>query len=205
MAVRRSEWINQWFNPKSYLVVGGLVLLAQDWQVAFSLLAGALVMFGVYGYQESGGAWLRKLSAFWASPQRPLVVAVIMGSFATIVVQMITAIWMEVPNHWLAGAITLQLVATLAVLFLLIRNSWQGIGKSDPLAGLVEQLLSDDAGDRLLALRELSKHLQTNRVKQQLPPAQQKMIIDLCETVMSQEPLPVVQRAAQQTLNLLRQ
>ncbi|MFN3926228.1 MAG: hypothetical protein ACK4QL_02665 [Pseudanabaenaceae cyanobacterium] len=194
--------LRQWFNPKPYLVVGGLVLFIQDWQMAVALGAGTIAMFSVYLQQHKGRPWLRYIKKIWQSPQRPLVVSVVAGAGAVVLTQMILAIWLEVPNRWLAVAIIVQLVSTLGVLLLLLQQAWQE-ELADPLDGLVAQLLSADVSDRLLALKRLSQHLQTKRPPE-LPPAQQQLIIDLCHTVMARESVPVVQKAVQETLQLLQ-
>lgn len=197
----RGRW--GWWSPQAYLVVGVVVLLLQDRQTALALVAGAIAMFGVYAYQQRGRAWLKTLKAWWRSPQRPLVVSVLAGAVAMVVTEMIMGVWLSVPNHWLAGAVTLQLLVSLGILWLLLRQAWQGWVGPDPLAGVVEQLLSEDVSDRLLGLQKLAKHLEQDAPKE-LPPAQQKLMIDLCQAVMERETVPVVQKAAQHTLQLLQ-
>jgi putative flippase GtrA len=197
------------------LALGMLILLNQDWQLCAVVTAGAIAMLSAYSYQQSSlkflsswRNWRKKLQAFWHTPERPLVVAVAVGGLATVIMQMVITIWTETPNHWLALALTTQLLAILAVLALLLRQQFQQSAVSNPqqqrLEQIIEQLLSQEAGDRLIALRQLNKHLLQSSANS-LPPSQQKALIDLCQTVMQDDKIPALQQAAQQTMKFLQQ
>ncbi len=197
------------------MALGMLVLLNQDWQLFAVVSAGAIAMLSAYSYQQSSlkfhirwWHWRQQLQAFWRTPERPLVVAVVVGGLMTMVMQMVITIWRETPNHWLALALTTQLLATLGVLALLLRQQFPQSAKSDPqqelLEQMIEQLLSEDAPDRLITLRQFNKHFLQSSVNS-LPPSQQKALIDLCQTVMQQAKIPALRQAAQQTIKLLQQ
>lgn len=184
----RPQPFNEWFSPKAYLLIGGVVLLWQDWQLFLAVSAGVLCMTTAYLYQQGGTAWRRKwkqeLLTLWRSPHRPLIFSVILGSLATLTVQILVTIWVDVPNHWLALAMTSQLVITMAVLWLLVRQAWQKSLQVTPIDDLLEKLMTADLPDRLFVLRQLYQQMQTEAHQgKHLPPAQQQMLMDMCETV----------------------
>lgn len=215
-----SQSSSQWLGVSGWgisLMLGMLVLLSQDWQVFSVVTAGAIAMLLAYKFQQSPlkfhirwWHWRKQLQAFWRTPERPLVVAVAVGGLTTVIVQMVIAIWTETPNHWLAVALTTQLLAILAILTLLLRQQFQQAEASDPQQQMLEQfinrLLSEDAGDRLITLRQLNKHFQQSPANGlSLLPSQQKALLDLCEMAMQEETIPALRQAAQQTMNFLQQ
>jgi hypothetical protein len=140
-----------WCYSPSLLVslAGGMVVLgSQDWQLFTTVSAGAIAMLVAYAYQQSPWQrnWRKQFNAFWHSPTRPLVVAVVVGSLTTIFWQMVLAIWTETPNPWLALALTTQLLATVAVLVLLLRHQWGNYLTEEPKRS------SPDRGDRPMGL-----------------------------------------------------
>jgi uncharacterized membrane protein len=205
-----------WLSPAG-LALGMLVLLNQDWQLFATVSAGAIAMLSAYSYQQSPlklhmrwHNWRKQLQAFWRTPERPLVVAVVVGGLTTMIMQMVITIWTETPNHWLALALTTQLLAVLAILTLLLRQQFQQSEASDPQQQMLEQfingLLSEDAGDRLITLRQLNKHLQQSPANGlSLLPSQQQALLDLCQMAMQEEKIPALRQAAQQTMRFLQQ
>ncbi len=157
----RSSWLLSPAGLFSSLCLGMVVLLTQDGELFGAVSAGAIAMVLTYSYQQSAwrSGWRRRFVTFWRSPMRPLVVAVGVGSLATILWEMVLAIWRETPNHWLALALTTQLLATLGVLALLLQHQWQNY--------LVEE------NDR----QPLS----------QLPPTQKQALSHLYHNAMEQE------------------
>jgi hypothetical protein len=192
----RPQPFNEWFSPKAYLLIGGVVLWWQDWQLLLAVSAGVLTMTTAYLYQQGGTAWRRKwkqeLLTVWRSPHRPLILSVALGSLAVLTMQVLVTIWVDVPNHWLAFAMTSQLLITLAVLGLLLRQAWQRSMAVAPVDDLLEKLMEADLPDRLFVLRQLYQQMQSEANQgKHLPPAQQQMLIDICETV---EELELVDR-----------
>jgi len=198
------------------LAMGMLVLLHQNFQLFAAVSAGAITMLSAYAYQQSSikwhsswRKWRQKLIAFWHTPERPLVVAVAVGGLTTIIVQMVIAIWTETPNHWLALALTTQLLAILSILTLLLRQQVQSQATRDPQQEMLDQimdmLMSEKAGDRFIALRQLNQHFhQSSANGLCLPTCQRKALIDLCQTAMQEETIPSLRQAAQQTMQFLQ-
>jgi hypothetical protein len=104
-------------------------------------------------------------------------------------------------RSWLASANILQLVATLGVLGLLIRQAFtQWLQRQqDNFDQLITQLMVNDDLTRLIAIKQINQYVQDNR----LPAAQEKAIADYCQILLSRETEPTMRDALFETIESL--
>lgn len=158
---------------KGLIMVGVVSLWWWNWQLLF---AGAIAIALMWlTYKVPSRQW-RKLwqtgISLLTRQNSKLVFAVGSGSLGGLITYMMSAIWVDTENHWLATGSILQGFATLAVLILV---GWQIKQNNSDRHSLkfdraLEDLTAAEALKRLIAIRQL-----TNLVRKQVLDREQKM------------------------------
>ncbi|WP_242023018.1 hypothetical protein [Pseudanabaena mucicola] len=202
----RSLWRNlsreQGLPVWALLAVFFVMLLLWNWQLITATGTGILAMVAVYMVQDwNWNVILRRIQNFLQSPYRHLPLAVGSGTVTVFLTYTILAVWSSQSNHWLASANILQLVATLGVLALLVRQAFiQWLQRQqDNFDQLITQLMVNDDLTRLIAIKQINQYVQDNR----LPAAQEKAIADYCQILLNRETEPTMRDALFETMESL--
>ena len=185
---------------KGLLVVGVASLWWWNWQL---LLASAIAISSMWlTYKVPSRQW-RKLwqtgIALVSGRNSKLVFAVGSGSLGGFVTYMMSAIWVDTENHWLATGSILQGFATLIVLILV---GWQ-VSTGDRNAVKFDRALQDltaaEALKRLIAVRQL-----TNLVRKKALDREQKIqLIEYFHFMLSTSQESIIQEALLDGLDVL--
>lgn len=179
-----------------------LMLSLWNWQLVVATIAGVTVMSLVYVWQDwNWGRLILRSQKLLNHPNSKLTLAVGMGSGTVLFTYMVSAIWSNIENHWLASAGILQLAATLAVLGLLIKlaiGNWLATQEAN-VEQLVAQFTVKDELERLIAVHQLAQRVQQKR----LPLNQETAIAQYCQVLLGRETVPAIREAALETLEAL--
>lgn len=195
----REQGLPVWALLAFFLVL----LLLWNWQLIIATIAGIATMTAIYVMQDwNWNAILWKTHKFLQSPYRYLPISVASGTVTVFLTYTLLALWSSQDNHWLASASILQLGATLAVLVLLIRQSFsQWLQRQqNNFDQLITQLAVNDELARLIAIKQITQYVQTNR----LPAAQEKAIADYCNLLLNRETDIITREALFETLEALQ-
>ncbi len=170
-----------------------------NWKLLLALLIGVGVMVLVYSMQ--GWDWQlgwSKIRNFLNSPNRRLALAVVSGGLATVSTYMAAAIWVDSHSHWIATGAIVQGVGTLLTLILLV---WQIVNfyenrEEDHLDQLLVNLTEKDPLKRLIALRQLTKLINRQRIDSSV----QQDIVECLQLLLSREEEVVIREAAFKSL-----
>jgi hypothetical protein len=183
----------------------GLALISLwwwNWQLLVAASVGIGLMWLTYQIplKQWRKLWEKIISSLTGS-NRKLVFAVLSGSLGGFITYMITAIWADSENHWLATASILQGFGTLITLILL---GWQiNRDKSDRYEAKFEQLVADltaaDSLKRFMAIRQLTNlgH------KKALNREQRQQSIEYFYFMLAQSPETSIQEALYDSLDVL--
>jgi hypothetical protein len=179
------------------------MLLVWNWQLIAATSAGIAAMTAIYLMQDwNWNTILWRVHKFFQSPYRYLPLSVASGTVTVFLTYTLLALWSNQENHWLASASILQLGATLTVLVLLIRqnfNQWFQRQQNN-FDQLITQLTVNDDIARLIAIKQITQYVQTNR----LPAAQEKAIADYCNLLLNRETEITTREALFETLEALQ-
>lgn len=196
--LRRRQGMPVW----AIVAIALLMLALWNWQLVVATIAGIVVMSLVYvGQDWNWSSLILRGQKLLDHPNRQFTVAVGMGAGSVCFTYMVAAIWYAIDNHWLAGAGILQLVATLTVLVLLIKqaiDNWLKTQQSN-VDTLVAQFTASDDLERLIAVKQLAQRLQQKR----LPLNQEVAIAQYCQVLLSRETVPAIQDAALEILEAI--
>ena len=143
------------------------VLLAWNWQLVLATAAGAGSMALVYSLLEGDWrSWWLRWQHFCQGPQGKFSLAVGSGGLVALTTYIATSMWSEAENRWLAVGTILQGLTSLLTLLLL---AWHAFGQGERQdEGKFERLLggltADDSLKRLIAVRQLTKFANKNRL-----------------------------------------
>jgi hypothetical protein len=196
--LRRKQGMPVW----AIVAVALLMLALWNWQLVVATIAGVVVMSLVYVWQDwNWSSLILRIQKLLDHPNRQFTVAVSAGAGAVCFTYMAAAIWHAIDNYWLASASILQLVATLTVLVLLVKqaiDNWLKIQQSN-VDNLVAQFTASDDLERLIAVKQLAQRLQQKR----LPLNQEIAIAQYCQVLLSRETVPTIQDAALEILEAI--
>ncbi|MBD2178259.1 hypothetical protein H6F42_15180 [Pseudanabaena sp. FACHB-1998] len=195
----REQGLPVWALLAIFLVM----LLVWNWQLIAATSAGIMAMTAIYVMQDwNWNAILWKIHKFFQSPYRYLPLSVASGTVTVFLTYTLLALWSSQDNHWLASASILQLGATLTVLVLLIRQSFsQWLQRQqNNFDQLITQLAVNDDLARLIAIKQITQYVQTNR----LPAVQEKAIADYCNLLLNRETEITTREALFETLEALQ-
>jgi hypothetical protein len=148
-----------------------LLIFALLWWMNWKLFLATTVGIGLMslGYLLQNPHWQRyyqKWRNFLVGSNRQLVLAVVAGSSGAFCTYLAASVWADADNQWLATGSILQGAASLTTLLLLL---WSLRGKkASSLEAKLDRLLADlthsDRLKRLIAIRQLTRLLITNRL-----------------------------------------
>jgi hypothetical protein len=193
--LKRKQGMPTW----AIVAIALLMLSIWNWQLVVATIAGIVVMSLVYvGQDWNWGRLILRGQKLLNHPNRQLTLAVATGAVAVFFTYMVAAIWRTIDNHWIASAGILQLVSTLTVLTLLIKqaiDNWLKTQQAN-VDTLVAQFTASDALERLIAVRQLAQCLQQKR----LPLNQEMAIAQYCQHLLGRETVPEIRDAALEIL-----
>ncbi|PZO43442.1 MAG: hypothetical protein DCF19_05740 [Pseudanabaena frigida] len=195
----REQGLPVWALLSIFLVL----LLIWNWQLIAAISAGIFAMLAIYVTQDwNWNQILWRVQKFFQSPYRHLPLSVASGSVTVFLTYTIFAVWSNQENHWLASANILQLIATLGILALLVRQSFhQWLQRQqDNFDHLIAQLTVNDDLARLIAIKQITQYVHDNR----LPAAQEQAIADYCHLLLNREIESTTREAIFETLEALQ-
>ncbi len=179
-----------------------VLMLLWNWQLVIATAVGIGVMLGVYllpglDWQVYWAKWRRFCSGY----NQKLTVAVASGGFMALLTYMVSAIWVNATNRWLATGAIIQGMATFLTLGLL---GWQVFNRNNYTQAteidlLVHDLTQTDSLKRLMAVRKLTKLIRN----QKLPEQTTAEIADYFRILLSQEPKATIRSAIWEALQVL--
>jgi hypothetical protein len=202
------HFLRLFLQQKSQTIAKGFFVLAliSLWWWNWQLLVAACVGIGLMWltYQISLKQWRKlweKIISSLTGSNRKLVFAVLSGSLGGFVTYMMTAIWADSENHWLATASILQGFGTLITLILL---GWQiNRDSSDRYHTKFEQLVTDltaaDCLKRFMAIHQLTNLGQKKVLNQE----QRRQLIEYFYFMLAQSPETSIQEALYDSLDVL--
>lgn len=186
---------------KGLLALSVVSLWWWNWQLLFASAIAVSLMW--LTYKVPSKQW-RKLwqtgIGFVNGRNSKLVFAVGSGSLGGLVTYMMSAIWVDTENHWLATGSILQGLATVAVLIMV---GWQVSRKSDRNSVKFDRYLQDltaaESLKRLIAIRQL-----TNLVRKKVLDREQKLqLIEYFHFMLSGSQESTIQEALLDGLDVL--
>jgi hypothetical protein len=188
------------FGISSLVLVG----LSLDWQLVVATGAAIAAMSNVYSSQSWN--WRKngvRLKQFLQGSNGKLAIAVTIGSSTMLLFYTILAIWNSQGDHWLGFGESLQFLAILAVLGLLLKQVFQTDSNQSQkrLNRLVLDLASENDLQRLIAVRQLGQSIKQIH----LPLDQEQAIAEYCEVLLRSETFMPVREAAFELLESLQQ
>jgi len=193
----------QGFPVWALLAVFLVMLLVWNWQLIAATSAGILAMIAIYAMQDwNWNVILWRIHKFLQSPYRHLPLSVASGTVTVLLTYTIISVWSTQSNHWLASANILQLVATLGVFWILVRQAFMKWvqRQQDNFDQLIAQLAVTDDLARLIAIKQINQYVHDHR----LPAAQEKAIADYCQILLNRETEPTIRDALFETLESLQ-
>jgi hypothetical protein len=187
---------------KGFFVLALISLWWWNWQLLVATGVGIGLMWLTYQVspKQWHKLWEKAISSLTGS-NRKLVFAVLSGSLGGFITYMITAIWADSENRWLATGSILQGFGTLITLILL---GWQiNRQSSDRYDAKFEQLIEDltaaDSLKRFIAIRQLTNlgH------KKALNREQRRQLIEYFHFMLAQSPETSIQEALFDSLDVL--
>jgi hypothetical protein len=152
---KKALYLSRWL----LLGLGGVWMIAWNWQLVLATGSGVTLMLLVYLMQGWNWQpyWLN-LRQFLQGFSGKLTIAVGSGSFAALSTYVATSIWADSENRWLATGTILQGLGTLLTLALLVWNLLinQEKHQETQFEQLVNDLTDVDSLKRLIAIRRLS-------------------------------------------------
>ncbi|MGB5897716.1 MAG: hypothetical protein WBG66_05920 [Geitlerinemataceae cyanobacterium] len=146
-----------------------VVLLLWDWKLLVSIGAGSVVLGVAYAMQQwDWGGFQDVVRQFFASPNRPLAVAVASGGLSALAIYVAASIWTTVDNPWIAALAIVQGMATMAILAILLGQNLSGLLKSEENTNLYDKLdgLTDaDPLKRLIAVRQILRWVKNRKIE----------------------------------------
>ncbi len=175
-----------WMNPKLFLATS----------------VGIGLMSLCYLLQNSH--WQRycqKLQNFLVGSNRQLILAVGTGATGAFCTYLAASVWADAENQWLATGAILQGFASLTTLGLLLWSLWGRKNSSTEakLDRLLVDLSNSDRLKRLVAIRQLTRLLVSNRVSAD----HYQQTIEYYRLMLSEPQPPVIKNALLESLTIL--
>lgn len=193
------------------IILGVMSLWWWNWQLLLSSAIAISLMWLTYKVpsKQWRKLWQTGSNLVTRHHHRKLVFAVGSGSLGGFVTYMISAIWLDTENHWLATGSILQGLATVAVLMMV---GWQvsresGLGRAEPFHDrssfqfdrYLQDLTATESLKRLIAIRQL-----TNLVKKKALEREQKLqLIEYFHFMLSRPQELMIQEALLDGLEVL--
>jgi hypothetical protein len=189
--------------------LGILLLWVWIWQWVLSVAVGGAVMIGVYLAQQRQLKFPRQSwRRLWSRTNRAATIAALSGLATLASTYLVTAVWLETEQHWLAISILLEGGGILTILALLLRQTLKhSTGQNSQTEVQFQSMLADlshpDSLKRLIAIRQITQLL--TRAADQSPqllltPAQ---VTECFRLMLDRETEPLVCNALIESLQQL--
>jgi hypothetical protein len=183
------------------LVTLVLVGLSLDWQLMLATSTAIGAMSTVYGAQNWN--WRRngvRFKQFIHGSNSKLAIAVAVGGGSMLLVYTMLSIWQSQTNNWLGFGESVQFLAILGILALLVRQLLHSNAQTNKthLDRLVLDLASDNDLQRLIAVRQLSS------METSFSLEQEEAIAEYCQVLLQTENFVPVREAAFELLAALQ-
>ena len=173
-----------------------------NWKLFLATSVGIGAMLACYLSQNSHWQnYCQRWRKFFVGSNRQLTLAVGMGGSAAFCTYLAASVWADADNQWLATGSILQGIMSLTTLILLL---WSIRGKKaasleDKLDRLLLDLSDRDRLKRLVAIRQLTRLLVSNR----LSPEHYSQSIEYFRLMLSEPQPAVIKDALLESLNIL--
>ena len=173
-----------------------------NWKLFLSTSVGIGLISLCYLLQNSH--WQRycqKLPNFFVGSNRQLILAVVTGATGAFCTYLAASVWADAESQWLATGAILQGFASLTTLGLLLWSLWGRKSSSTEakLDGLLADLSNSDRLKRLVAIRQLTRLLISNRLSAE----HYQQTIEYYHLMLSEPQPPVIRNALLESLNIL--
>jgi hypothetical protein len=146
-----------------------VVLLLWDWKLLVSIGVGTMILGVAYAMQQwNWGGFQDVVRQFFASPNRPLAVAVASGGLSALGIYAAVAIWTTVENPWIAALAIVQGFATIVILAILLGQNLNQFLKSETESTLddkLDGLTEADPLKRLIAVRKILRWVKNRTIE----------------------------------------
>ena len=152
---------------RALLVVGIGVFWCWNWKLLLATVVGIGLMLLVYVVQiHHWHKYWRRCQRLLTGYNRKLTLAVGSGGMSAFITYMVASIWADSENRWLATGSILQVLGTLTTLLLLGWHLWgnQNQKQETRFNELSKDLTASDSLKRLIAIRQLTRLVSTNKV-----------------------------------------
>ncbi|MCC0176017.1 ATP synthase subunit I [Waterburya agarophytonicola K14] len=145
--------------------------------------------------------YCRKWQSFLVGSNRQLILAVGSGAIGSFCTYLAVSVWADAENQWLATGAILQGFASLTTLSVLLWSlgKRRDNTKENKLDNLLINLTDSDSLKRLVAIRQLTRLLISNR----LTSDHYAQSIEYFSLMLSEPQLPIVKNALLESLELL--
>ncbi len=179
-----------------------VAMLIWNWKLLLAIVVGTLVMLFVYSIPNWNWKlnWL-EISQSLQTANNRLLMAGMSGVFAILITYIGALTWVNSPNLWIAMGATLQGLGTLVTLGLLLWQilTFQTQREDDDLQNILNHLTETDSLKRLLALRQLSKFINNQKLDYSL----QQDIVNCLKLLLNQEEEIAIRESALNNLQTL--
>ena len=179
---------------RSLLPIAFLVLMLWNWRLAAALLAGSFTMNAVFEAQapqwrERWHQLLERLSG----ANLGVTAAVAGGLAAMLGTYVILSVWFLAGDRWLAIAIVIQGLVTVAVGGLVLWQMWRQRQQDTDgqFDRVLREMASPDSLQRLLAVRQVQEQLQAGT----LTARRRRLAIESLQVVLERETVASVRSA----------
>ena len=153
---------------KGLLLLGIILLWWWNWKLLLATSVGILLMLVVYTFKKQHWQrFYRRWQGLFTGYNRKLALAVGSGSMGAFVTYMTASIWADSENRWLATGSILQGLGTLVTLFLLGWHLNRDRYSETKFEKLLLELTAVDPLKRLIAIRQLTRLAQKNRLSRE--------------------------------------
>lgn len=185
------------------MVVGIAIatMLLWNWRLLIATSAGMGVMLLMYSLQISKWQhYWQQYRHLWQGSNQRFSLAVGTGGLAAVTTYLVTSIWIDSENRWLATGMIIEGGATFATLILLVWHifSHRQHQDSDQFNQLVRELTDIQPLKRLIAVRQLNSLLTQSRLNSQ----EKHLLRDYFRIMLSQESEPSVRAALLESLGI---
>ncbi|MGF1591324.1 MAG: ATP synthase subunit I [Pleurocapsa sp.] len=173
-----------------------------NWKLFLATTFGIGLMSLCYLWQNSHfSRYCQQWRDFFVGSNRQLILTVGTGAFGAFCTYLAASVWADAENQWLATGAILQGCASLTTLALLVWSLWGPKANSleAKLDRLIEDLSHSDRLKRLVAIRQLTRLLVTNRLSSE----HYCQSIEYYHLMLSEPQPPVVRNALLESLDIL--
>ncbi len=182
------------------LLLGIILLWWWNWKLLLATSVGIMLMLIVYTFKKQHWQrFYRRCQGWFTGYNRKLALAVGSGSMGAFVTYMTASIWADSENRWLATGSILQGLGTLITLLLLGWHINRDRFSETKFDKLLLELTAVDPLKRLIAIRQLTRLAQKNRLSRE----QRLQLVEYFHLMLSQPQEAIISEALLDSLESL--